>query len=630
MSVRSLMVSQWFPPEPGPAAVPGVIARGLVDRGHDVSVLTGHPNYPTGELFDGWRQRPLTVGEFAGATVLRAPLYPSHDGSAIKRIANYVSFGVASALAYPAVRLTGKLRRPDVQWVSYSPVTVGLPQLVARWVDKVPTVIFVGDLWPDTVGVAGLDGAGKVMRLAGGVLHGWCNLLYRNAEAIIVIAPGVAKVLESRGVPAEKIHFIPVAPDEEVFRPVPADRARWNFAADRRTVVYAGAMGKAQELATLISAAAKAGDAGPEIVLAGSGTDEDSLRALATSTGAPVRFLGRIPQEDMTSLLASADAAFIGLADDPLSRITMPSKTQSILAAGRPIICCADGDVASVVGSSGAGWVSRSGDVDALADVLREFAAESGEGLARRAEAAAESHRTEFSARTVGDKTDALLRSVAAGGRFIESPAAGVTALEGFTPAEARELAELHVRSFPGFFLAQLGPAFLTRFYRGYGRDPEAQVLTYRKDGKIIGCVVGTTNPGGFYGRLLKRDFLGFGATAAIAGLRNPAAIKRILRGLTYRGGESGGEPGAALLTSICLDPEQRGSGLGGKLMQDAFRMFARAGADSVVLTTDADDNDAVNAMYSKLGGDRDHTWTTPEGRRMNRYRFDLSGVLGR
>ena len=115
--MRIGLLTQWYDPEPGPARLPGVLARGLAARGHQVSVLTGFPNYPTGELPPGWSMSRMRRQVEDGVSVTRVALYPSHDASAARRMANYGSFG-ASTL----VNGMSALRGADVCWVNYSPI----------------------------------------------------------------------------------------------------------------------------------------------------------------------------------------------------------------------------------------------------------------------------------------------------------------------------------------------------------------------------------------------------------------------------------------------------------------------------------------------------------------------------
>lgn len=427
--MRLGLLTQWFDPEPGPATLPGVLARGLARRGHEVSVLTGLPNYPTGRLTPGYRMRARQLEARDDVRVWRVALYPSHDGSPVRRAANYGSFGLSAAvLGGPA--LTGL----DALWVNYSPVTVAPAMWRARYAHGVPLVVHVADLWPDTLWASGFapgardarpddrpddrpgdgtgDGTGERLgdrlRAASGALaqratrrglDAWCAAMYASAARVTYISPGVHDILHARGVPRARLDYAPMWADEETF--LPADDAtreagrRWRAQvgidpADT-LVLYAGALGHAQGLHTLVDAAARAGAAagtdgtdgtggadGPasagrlRVVIAGSGVAETELmeRAARQNAHTSVQFIGRVEQSRMPALMAGANACYIGLSADPLSRVTMPSKTQATMAAGRPIVVAADGDVARVVTEAGAGWATGSGDVAGLSAIL--------------------------------------------------------------------------------------------------------------------------------------------------------------------------------------------------------------------------------------------------------------------
>lgn len=217
-SLRIGLLTQWYNPEPGPAALPGVLARGLAERGHEVQVLTGFPNYPSGYIAAGYAVRRRLVEVAGGVTVTRVALYPSHDGSTTRRMLNYGSFG-ASAM----VNGLGSLRGLDALWVNYSPVTVGGAQLLARAALGVPSVVHVLDLWPDTLFAGGFANEGRFGSLVHRGLNAWCGAMYRAASSVAYISPGVGQVLQSRGVAAEKLHYVPMWADEEVFRPAAAD-----------------------------------------------------------------------------------------------------------------------------------------------------------------------------------------------------------------------------------------------------------------------------------------------------------------------------------------------------------------------------------------------------------------------
>jgi colanic acid biosynthesis glycosyl transferase WcaI len=139
--MRVGLLTQFYDPEPGPAALPGVLARGLVARGHEVQVLTGFPNYPEGVIAPGYRMQRVLDEVLDGVNVRRVALYANHDASAMRRITNYASFG-ASALASGL----GVLRGLDALWVNYSPITVAWPMWAARYGLKIPQVAHVLDL----------------------------------------------------------------------------------------------------------------------------------------------------------------------------------------------------------------------------------------------------------------------------------------------------------------------------------------------------------------------------------------------------------------------------------------------------------------------------------------------------
>lgn len=404
-SLRIGLLTQWYDPEPGPAALPGVLARGLAERGHDVQVLTGFPNYPSGRIADGYAMQRRVVERAAGVNVTRVALYPSHDGSTARRMLNYGSFG-ASAI----VNGLRSLRGLDALWVNYSPVTVGGAQLLARAALGVPSVVHVLDLWPDTLFAGGFAKEGQVGGLVNRGLNAWCSAMYRAASSVAYISPGVGEVLRSRGVAAQKLHYVPMWADEAVFRPVSADlRGEYGLPDDALILLYAGAMGDAQGLDTLIEACSQIDDPRFVCLMAGSGISESRLRARAHDVD-NVRFIGRVSQSGMTHLMATADLNYVGLRAHALSPITMPSKTQATLAAGKPLLVAAHGDVADVVSQSGTGFTADPSDAASIATAIRAALVVGRAGLADMGKRAAEHYATAFSARRGVGQVEDLLR----------------------------------------------------------------------------------------------------------------------------------------------------------------------------------------------------------------------------
>jgi len=347
--MKILMLSQFFDPEPHFKGLP--FARELVSRGHDVEVLTGFPNYPGGEVYPGYRVRPWRREVMDGITVNRVAIYPSHNQSAIRRVANYASFALSAAALGPFL-----VKKPDVTYVYHPPATVGLPAMVMQALRGCPLVYDIQDLWPDTVASSGMMNNGRLLKILG---H-WCKTVYARVNRIVVLSPGFREVLIQRGVPEDKIDVIYNWADEANLHHLERDesRARELGMAGRFNVVFAGTMGLAQALDTVLDAARICESTLPDVqfVFVGGGVDKERLEKRARELHlSNVRFLPRQPAKTIGGILSLADALLVHLKRDPLFRITIPSKTQAYLAMGRPIVMAVAGDAAKLVEQSEAG-----------------------------------------------------------------------------------------------------------------------------------------------------------------------------------------------------------------------------------------------------------------------------------
>lgn len=358
--MRILYLTQWFDPEPNVIKGPAFVA-GLVRAGHSVTVVTGFPNYPTGRLYPGYRLRFIQREMIEGVTVVRLPLYPSHDRSSLRRSLNYLSFCV-SVLLYCLFRR----ERFDLAYVYHPPITVGLAAALAGLVRRLPFVLDVQDLWPDTLSATGMRGGQRLAPIVGSV----CRFVYARAAAIVVQSDGIGRRLVARGVSAGRIVTVYNWARHEYPEAVATQ-------GGRTTLVYAGNFGPAQALVTLMDAAAllERDRSDVEILLYGDGIEDDALRARARALGlSNLRFAGRVSQDEIAHMFARADALLLHLADDPLFEVTVPSKLQAYLAAGRPIIAGLAGEGAGLLRASGAAFVAAPGDPQALAALMRNFA----------------------------------------------------------------------------------------------------------------------------------------------------------------------------------------------------------------------------------------------------------------
>lgn len=365
--MRILMLTQWFQPEPFYKGVP--FARELVGRGHEVEVLTGFPNYPGGKVYPGYRIRAFQREVIEGIPVTRVPLYPSHDRSSLGRIANYASFAFSSALA---ALLT--MKKPDVVYVYHPPATIGLAAVTISFLRKVPFVYDVQDLWPDTLAATGMIRNKNVLSVIGW----WCRAVYASAARVVVLSTGFKERLVQRGVPANKVEVIYnwADNDMESAREPDQELARELGAEGKFNVVFAGTMGKAQGLDAVLGAAELlAGKKYPiRFVFVGGGIDVERLKTEVEARHLMnVVFLPRLPLAEIGTVLDAADVLLVHLKDDPLFAITVPSKTQAYMAAGKPILMAVRGDAANLVSEAAAGIVCPPENPPEIADAVERL-----------------------------------------------------------------------------------------------------------------------------------------------------------------------------------------------------------------------------------------------------------------
>ncbi len=364
---RLILLTQWFEPEPSMKGL--AFARRLGEMGFEVEAVTGFPNYPGGKVYDGYRIRPILREKMNGVAVTRLALYPSHDSSRAGRILNYLSFFLSAALY-----LTFFARRADVIYAYHPPLTVGMAAAIARMFRRTPVVLDVQDMWPDTLRAKGMLNNERLLRIVGV----FCRWTWRKVDHIAVLSDGFRRLLVERGVPEDKISVIPNWADETSMGAPPASRPEAFGEAGRFRVLFAGNMGPAQALGSVLDAAAILAAGSPEIEFCflGSGLDLERLKARATDEGiGNVRFLPRVPMKQVGTYLAAADCLLVHLKADPLFAITIPSKTQAYLAAGKPVVMAVEGDAAEMVRRSSGGVVVPPEDPQALAAAIGRLAA---------------------------------------------------------------------------------------------------------------------------------------------------------------------------------------------------------------------------------------------------------------
>ena len=360
--MRILIVCQYYSPEPFRITD---MATAFVKMGHEIDVLTGIPNYPEGRFYKGYGLMRRRDEVLDGVRVIRAPIIPRGNGRAFSLIANFASFMTGASIKALFVRRGAY----DVVLVyQLSPVTMAIPGIVAAWRAHVPVVLYIVDLWPESIRASGGTNNEVIYELLGRVVS-W---IYKRSARILITSQGFTTSILSRGQEAKNVRYIPQYP-EDVYESVvvPEDDPSRGEIPDGFNVVFTGNIGTAQGLEVVLDAAERLAKF-PEIrwILIGEGRARPVLQEAVAARGLAgcVLFLGRRPMARIPVYLALCDAALLCLKSQPLFALTFPAKTQSYLACGIPVIGSIDGDAAKVITEAGAGLVGPAGDARALAE----------------------------------------------------------------------------------------------------------------------------------------------------------------------------------------------------------------------------------------------------------------------
>jgi len=369
--MRILLITQLFDPE---NAIKGLsFAKGLCALGYQVEVVTTFPSYPGGKIFPGYRMRWRQVEEYDGVRVVRLWSYVAHGQSALMRLLSYASF---SFIAF--VYSIAFVRRPDVIYSYYPPMVGGVFGALLGILKRRPLIYDVQDLWPEALVATGMLRNKKAIALIEAAIL-W---IYRRSAAIVVLSDGYRDALVRKGVPRDKIFRIYNWCDESRLSDNGVLKEK---ESDFFDIVYAGNLGPAQALHFVFDAADHLRQAQLDrirFVFFGDGILSDHLRRIVEDRNLTnVVFRGHVSPEEISVELQLADALLVHLADDPLFSITIPSKTQAYLAAGKPILMAVNGESAEIIMKAGAGVVVKPCDGSAIAKAAIELAGSAREQL---------------------------------------------------------------------------------------------------------------------------------------------------------------------------------------------------------------------------------------------------------
>ena len=358
--MRILVVSQYFWPEN--FRINDLVSE-FCERGHDVTVLTGYPNYPAGEIFPEFINDPKGYQAYGTARVVRVPLAKRSSG-AVRLALNYASFAVSATLL-GGWRLRGQVF--DVVFVfEPSPITVGLPAVFLRYLKRVPLVFWVLDLWPETLEAVGVIRSTRLLYAIGLLV----SFIYDRCDLILAQSRSFVPQIRAYCRKQKTIEYFPSWSDATFDFSVVEAAIEVPSGEEMFSVLFAGNIGDAQDFTAVLDAAeVLKNNKNIRWLIVGDGRAADWVRSEVIRRGLEHSFimLGRYSIERMPSFYKHADALLVSLKDEPIFSMTIPGKLQSYLAAGIPVLAMLNGEGAEIVNRSGAGLSCQAGDGRALA-----------------------------------------------------------------------------------------------------------------------------------------------------------------------------------------------------------------------------------------------------------------------
>lgn len=401
--MKILIVSQYFWPENFRI---NDLTAALVERGHQVTVLTGYPNYPDGKIFNEFRANPNGFSQFEGAEVVRVPLLPRGNG-ALRLMLNYASFVVTGMFIAP-FKLRG--RKFDRIFVyETSPITVGLPSSVLRWVKRAPVAFWVLDLWPETLRAVGVIKSERVLSWVGKLV----TFIYNRCDVILAQSRSFIPAIRRHAGESARVELLP-SWAESLFDGAENVRVAPELVPfdGKFKIVFAGNIGEAQDFPAILDAAyALRERTDIQWVIVGDGRNATWVASEIETRGlsSTVSMLGRFPLDRMPSFYAGADALLVTLRADEIFAMTIPGKVQSYLAAGKPILGMLDGEGALVIEEAKAGYACGAGNGETLASLACRLADDSAAQRDAMGERGRAYYRANFQRDTVIQRLEDML-----------------------------------------------------------------------------------------------------------------------------------------------------------------------------------------------------------------------------
>lgn len=357
-----LIISQYFWPE---SFRINDIVRSLSMKGLKIEVLTGKPNYPKGVFYEGYKLLGIHQERYSNSNILRVPIFPRGSKNSLSLFLNYITY-IMSALLFGSIYYRKK--NFDIIFVyGISPILQAIPALFIGQIKNVPVIIWVQDLWPDSLEATGYIKNKFILKLNKFIV----SLIYQKADLLLVQSKAFISPVKSMAA-ATPVVYYPNSVENFFYssaNTVVPDIPSLHIGF---SILFAGNVGAAQAVEVIVEAAYLLKEKKDiRIVILGTGSRWDWMNEQVTSRGLTNLFLeGQYPVETMPGLMRKASALLVSLSDKPIFAATIPNKIQSYLAVGRPILACLNGEGARIVEEAQAGLSVPAEDAVGLASAI--------------------------------------------------------------------------------------------------------------------------------------------------------------------------------------------------------------------------------------------------------------------
>lgn len=366
--MKILFVCQYFYPETFRG---NEVAFDWVKRGEDVTVISAIPNYPLGKFFDGYGLFSKRREVVNGVKVIRIPVVPRGKGGAIRLLLNYFSFALLASCYCLYLAYKEKFDIIFVQQLS--PVTMALPALVVKRIQKIPLYMWICDLWPESLSSGGGVNNKYILSFFGKIVQ----TIYSGCTKLLISSRGFTQSILEKGDYSNKITYLPNWAEEVFNNNTPlSTNSNLPQLPEGFLVMFAGNIGEAQDFDNIMNAALLLkNNKNIKFVIVGDGRKKEWTESFVKDNQLEetVFLMGRFPIETMPSFFEKADIMLISLKNEVIFNLTAPSKLQPYMASGKPVIAMLNGEGASVIRDANCGLIANAGDFEDLANKIEQM-----------------------------------------------------------------------------------------------------------------------------------------------------------------------------------------------------------------------------------------------------------------